>query len=107
LFKKTLQVVKLSFKTFTTSFSQKRLIKLILYIMKAFFEGIQYLFVNILFAPLDFYVHELSSWFAANTINWIFMIICASAMVYWIKQLKIFEDAGTENQDTTAHSFLK
>ncbi|MFM2368349.1 MAG: hypothetical protein RL619_649 [Bacteroidota bacterium] len=76
--------------------------------MKAFFEGIQYLFVNILFAPLDFLRSlELKSWFAANTINWIFMIICASAMVYWIKQLKIFEDAGTENQDTTAHSFLK
>ncbi|MFV8368815.1 DUF6341 family protein [Flavobacterium sp. LB2R40] len=76
--------------------------------MKAFFEGIQYLFVNIFFAPLDFLRSlELTSWFAANTINWIFMIICASAMVYWIKQLKIFEDAGTENQDTTAHSFLK
>ncbi|MBC7748735.1 hypothetical protein IWX83_003062 [Flavobacterium sp. CG_9.1] len=76
--------------------------------MKSFFEGIQYLFVNILFAPLDFLRSlELSSWFVANTINWIFMIICASAMVYWIKQLKIFEDAGTEKQDTTAHSFLK
>jgi hypothetical protein len=76
--------------------------------MKAFFEGIQYLFVDILFAPLDFLRSlELSSWFVANTINWIFMIICAAAMVYWIKQLKIFNDAGTENQDTTAHSFLK
>ena len=76
--------------------------------MKAFFEGIDYLFVNILFAPHDFLRSlELSSWFAANTINWIFMIICASAMVYWIRQLKIFEDAGTEKQDTTAHSFLK
>lgn len=76
--------------------------------MKAFFEGIQYLFVNILFAPLDFLRSlELSSWFAANTINWIFMIICAVAMVYWIKQLKIFEEKGEENQDTTAHSFFK
>jgi hypothetical protein len=76
--------------------------------MKAFFEGIQYLFVNILFAPLDFLRSlELSSWFAANTINWVFMIICAVAMVYWIKQLKIFEDNGEENQDTTAHSFFK
>ncbi|MFV8362570.1 DUF6341 family protein [Flavobacterium sp. ZT3P35] len=76
--------------------------------MKAFFEGIQYLFVNILFAPLDFLRSlELSSWVAANTVNWIFMIICALAMVYWIKQLKIFEDAGTEKQDTTAHSFFK
>ena len=76
--------------------------------MKAFFEGIDYLFVNILFAPLDFLRSlELTSWFAANTINWIFMIICAAAMVYWVRQLKIFEDAGTEKQDTTAHSFLK
>ncbi|MES2240849.1 MAG: uracil phosphoribosyltransferase [Bacteroidota bacterium] len=76
--------------------------------MKAFFEGIQSLFVDFLFKPLDgLRSLELSSWFAANTINWCFMIICASAMVYWIKQLRIFEDAGTENQDTTAHSFLK
>ena len=76
--------------------------------MKDFFEGIQYLFVDILFTPLDFLRSlELSSWFVANTINWIFMIICAAAMVYWILQLKIFEDAGTEKQDTTAHSFLK
>jgi len=76
--------------------------------MKSFFEGIQYLFVNILFAPLDFLRSlELQSWFAANTINWIFMIIGAVAMVYWVKQLKIFDDAGTEKQDTTAHSFFK
>ncbi|MWB93812.1 uracil phosphoribosyltransferase [Flavobacterium sp. GA093] len=76
--------------------------------MTAFFEGIQYLFVNILFAPLDFLRSlELVTWFGANTINWIFMIICSAAIVYWIKQLRIFDDAGTENQDTTAHSFLK
>ena len=76
--------------------------------MKAFFEGIEYLFVDVLFAPLDFLSSlELKSWFAANTINWIFMIICAAAIVYWIKQLQIFDEAGTENQDTTAHSFLK
>ncbi|MFC0780609.1 uracil phosphoribosyltransferase [Flavobacterium sp. HJSW_4] len=76
--------------------------------MTAFFEGIQYLFVNILFAPLDFLRRlELITWFGANTINWIFMIICACAIAYWIKQLRIFDDAGTENQDTTAHSFLK
>ena len=76
--------------------------------MKAFFEGIQWLFENIFFIPQNFLRKlELQHWFAANTVNWIFMIICASAMVYWIKQLKIFEDAGTEKQDTTAHSFLK
>ena len=76
--------------------------------MKTFFEGIQYLFVDILFAPLDFIrALELKSWFGANLINWAFMIICAAAMVYWVKQLRIFDQAGTENQDTTAHSFLK
>ncbi len=76
--------------------------------MKAFFEGIQSLFVDFLFKPLDgLRSLELSHWFAANTINWIFMIICTAAMVYWIKQLRIFDEQGTENQDTTAHSFLK
>lgn len=76
--------------------------------MKAFFEGIQSLFVDFLFKPLDgLRSLELSHWFVANTINWIFMIICTAAMVYWIKQLRIFDEQGTENQDTTAHSFLK
>ena len=76
--------------------------------MKAFFEGIQWLFENIFFALHNFLKElELTHWFAANTINWIFMIICAVAMVYWIKQLKLHEENGEENQDTTAHSFLK
>jgi len=76
--------------------------------MKALFEGIEYLFVEILFLPLDFLRSlELENWWAANAINWVFMIICAAAMVYWIKQLQIFNDRGEENQDTTAHSFLK
>ena len=76
--------------------------------MRAFFEGIQWLFENILFIPQDYLRKlELTNWFAANIINWIFMIICATAMVYWIKQLMIFDANGTENQDTTAHSFLK
>ncbi len=76
--------------------------------MRAFFEAIQYLFVDIIFIPWDFFRQmELSSWFGANIINWIFMIICTVATVYWIKQLKLHETNGEENQDTTAHSFLK
>ncbi len=75
--------------------------------MKAFFEGIQWLFENIFFIPQNFLrTLELKSWFAANTINWVFMIICAVAMVYWIKQLKLHKDNNEEFQDTTAHSFL-
>ena len=75
--------------------------------MKAFFEGIQWLFENIFFAPQNFLRKlELENWFAANTINWIFMGICAYFMIYWIKQLKLHKDNGEETQDTTAHSFL-
>ena len=75
--------------------------------MRAYFEGIQWLFENIFFIPQDYLRKlELTHWFAANTINWIFMIICSVAMLYWIKQLKLHKDNNEENQDTTAHSFL-
>ena len=75
--------------------------------MKAFFEAIQWFFENIFFALHNFLRGlELKSWFAANLVNWAFMIICAAAMIYWIKQLKLHEENGEENQDTTAHSFL-
>lgn len=76
--------------------------------MKAFFEGIQSLFVDFLFAPHDFLRSlELTNWFGANLLNWIFMAICASAMVYWILQLREHKANNDEYQDTTAHSFLK
>ncbi|MBC7605373.1 MAG: uracil phosphoribosyltransferase [Burkholderiales bacterium] len=76
--------------------------------MRAFFEGIQWLFENVLFLPHNYLRKlELSSWFAANIINWLFMIVCAVAMVYWCKQLKFHKDNHEEDQDTTAHSFLK
>ena len=76
--------------------------------MKAFFEGIQSLFVDFLFVPMDFLRSlELTSWFVANILNWLFMLICASAMVYWILQLRDHKRNNDEYQDTTAHSFLK
>ncbi|MBP6374465.1 MAG: uracil phosphoribosyltransferase [Flavobacterium sp.] len=75
--------------------------------MRAFFEGIQWLFENVLFLPHDFLRKlELSSWSAANIINWIFMLICTAAMYYWIKQLQLHKANNEEFQDTTAHSFL-
>jgi aryl carrier-like protein len=76
--------------------------------MKSLFEAIEYLFVEILFAPLDaIRALELETWWGANAINFVFMIICAAALVYWVKQLKLHKDNNEENQDTTAHSFLK
>lgn len=76
--------------------------------MKSFFEGIQYLFEEILFAPMQFFRFlELENWWTANIVNWIFTIICCVAMVYWMKQLQIFKNNNEDDQDTTAHSFLK
>ena len=83
-------------------------VNITLYKMKAFFEGIESLFVDFLFLPLDFLRElELSSWTLANTINWILMFICAYYIVYWCKQLQLHKKNNQENQDTTAHSFLK
>ncbi|AWI27173.1 DUF6341 family protein [Flavobacterium pallidum] len=77
---------------------------------KAFFEAIQFLFVDILFKPLDLLRHlELKSWYGwwiSNGVSWILMGICAYYTVYWIKQLQLHKENGEENQDTTAHSFL-
>lgn len=76
--------------------------------MKAFFEVIQWLFVDVLFYPLDLLRKaELSNWWLANIVNWVFIIICCWYIVYWIKQLRIFDDRNEENRDSTAHSFLK
>ncbi|MGL2962666.1 DUF6341 family protein [Flavobacterium sp. RSB2_4_14] len=76
--------------------------------MKAFFEGIQTLFVDFLFIPLDLLRQlELSNWWLANMVSWTLMIVCSYYIVYWCKQLQSHQDNNEENQDTTAHSFLK
>lgn len=84
------------------------LVNITFYTMRAFWEGIQTLFVDFLFKPLDFLRHlELSSWWFANIVSWTMIAICGYYIVYWCKQLKLHRDNNEENQDTTAHSFLK
>ncbi len=76
--------------------------------MKDLFEGIGYLFSDFLLKPMDWLrALELENWWVANIINWIFVIICCVAMVYWLKQLRIFNANNEDAQDTTAHSFLR
>ena len=76
--------------------------------MRAFFEGIQTVFVDFLFKPFDLLRSlELSSWWFANIVSWVLLAICGYYIVYWCKQLKEHRDNNEENQDTTAHSFLK
>ncbi|EDP96973.1 uracil phosphoribosyltransferase [Kordia algicida OT-1] len=75
--------------------------------MKDLFEGIAYLFEEVLFAPFNAMRElELENWTVANTVNWLFMIIGAVAMVYWVMQLKKFNDNNEESKDVTAHSYL-
>ncbi len=76
--------------------------------MRAFFEGIQSLFVDFLFLPFDFLRNlELSSWWLANLVSWLLILVCAYYTVYWCKELAKHRANNEENQDTTAHSFLK
>ena len=76
--------------------------------MRTFFEGIQSLFVDFLFKPLDFLRSiELGSWWLANFVSWALMIVCAYYIVYWCKELAKHKAKNEEDQDTTAHSFLK
>lgn len=73
--------------------------------MKAFFEGIEDLFVNVFFAPLDF-LREMENWWGANVVNWIFAVLGVIALVYWLRQLRISDERGEEDQSITAHSYL-
>lgn len=75
--------------------------------MKDFFYAIEDLFINVLFAPFDaLRTLELTSWFMANIISWIFMIIGFAAFVYWMLQLKKYNDNKEENKSITSHSYL-
>ena len=75
--------------------------------MKAFFEGIAWLFEEILFLPYDLLRQlENSSWTLANSVNCIFLLIGFSALIYWVLQLNLFDKNGEEDKDPSAHSFL-
>ncbi|MGY0391284.1 DUF6341 family protein [Bizionia sp. KMM 8389] len=75
--------------------------------MSDFFYAIQDLFVNVLLAPFDaLRVLELESWVAANTLNWIFMLVGTVAFVYWMIQLKGFNDNNEEDKSISSHGYL-
>lgn len=76
--------------------------------MRAFFEGIQSLFVDFLFKPFDLLRSlELSNWWLANIVSWALIIVCCYYIVYWCQELVKHRANNEENQDTTAHSFLE
>ena len=75
--------------------------------MKDFFYAIQDLFVNILLAPYDtLKALELENWWGANAISFVFIIIGLAAFIYWMKQLKGYNDNNEEDKSITSHSYL-
>ena len=73
---------------------------------KDIFEAIEFLFVEVLFIPFDFIRLDISNWFIQNGINFTFMLVISSALIYWTLELVKYDKKGEEKKDVTAHSFL-
>lgn len=75
--------------------------------MKDFFEGIASFFDDVLFLPLDA-LRELQddSWWAANGLNFLFLLIAFAAFLYWMKQLNTAKNNNEEDRSVVAHPFL-
>jgi hypothetical protein len=75
--------------------------------MKDFFYAIEDLFVNFLFLPFDaLRAVQLENWWVANVMSWLFVIIGMVAFVYWMLQLKGYNDNNEEDKSVTSHSYL-
>lgn len=75
--------------------------------VKDFFYTIAWIFEEILFLPFDLLRKiQFDSWLLANIMSWLFIITGILGALYWIKQLKKFDNNGEENRDITAHPFL-
>lgn len=61
---------------------------------RGIWEGIASLFENVLFLPLDaLRTLELESWWLANTISWILLLITFGALIYWLRKLVDFNES--------------
>ncbi len=75
--------------------------------MEDILYSIQDLFVNVLFVPFDaLRALELESWFAANFMSWFFILIGFAAFIYWMRELKKYNDNNEEDKSVSAHSYL-
>lgn len=75
--------------------------------MKEFFNGVQELFETVLFVPYNILREtELENWWASNTVTWIFLAILIISFIYWMLELKKFNDNDEENKSISSHSFL-
>ena len=74
---------------------------------KGVFEGIQSITENVLFVPFNMLrAIELDNWWLANIMSWTLMLVGFVAFIYWMGQLKKFNDNDEEDKTSTSHSFL-
>ncbi|MFT4670375.1 MAG: hypothetical protein ACI840_001767 [Ulvibacter sp.] len=74
---------------------------------KGVFEGIQSIAEDVLFLPYNMLrAIELDNWWLANIVSWTLMLIGFVAFIYWMGQLKKFNDNDEEDKTSTSHSFL-
>lgn len=73
--------------------------------MTSFFRGIEDLFVNVLFVPLD-QLRYMENWWGANFFNWILALIGFAGFIYWMLELKKYNDNGEEDKSISSHSYL-
>jgi hypothetical protein len=74
---------------------------------KGVFEGIQSITEDVLFLPYNILRSiELDNWWLANIVSWTLMLIGFVAFIYWMGQLKKFNDNNEEDKTSTSHSFL-
>jgi hypothetical protein len=74
---------------------------------KGVFEGIQSIAEDVLFIPYNMLrAIELDNWWLANIVSWTLMLVGFVAFIYWMGQLKKFNDNDEEDKSSTSHSFL-
>lgn len=74
---------------------------------KGVFEGIQSIAEDVLFIPYNMLrAIELDNWWLANIVSWTLMLVGFVAFIYWMGQLKKYDDNDEEDKTSTSHSFL-
>lgn len=63
-----------------------------------FFHWIAHIFEDFFFIPIEYLRHlQDQTWWGANMVNWVFIIIFFVLFFYWLYKLKIFHDYDSEH----------
>lgn len=72
------------------------------YPMTDFFNWIAHIFEDFLFIPLDYIrAWQDHTWWGAQLINFVFILIFTGLFVYWLYKLKIFHEYDKDHTKET------